>query len=413
MMFYSTHIRVKNKGAPLLIWGVADLYFILSVTVAISFGIILPSMQKQIDLNTMQLGLLGLAFFLTFGVVQFVAGSLIDSKGPKIILTISALIAAGGLFLLSYADSFIWAVAAQMITGTGFSTAYVGAIYLAQVCFPKRQFALISGITQMSANIVSSFVLFIMAITGAVLINFRSITTGMGLAALFLAILLFLLLRNAPSESQENKVLTKKTTFQANLYQICRIPQFWLGVLYFSTHFGVFLAFSSLWNIPDSLAYGHSLETATIMSATLRFGGAFGAFTSGLLVNYTHRCSTLVKWYSSGSLCLAAFLIYGPTFPVPLTFLIMGALGFFCGGTALGFPLVARHLPPSLKGSGFGLMTSFGYLLCAALEYLVGAFLNYISLFPTVNQFKIVLTPLVIVLAIGWIGTLKLKDTAK
>lgn len=400
-----------NIGASIFVWGVADLYFILSVTVAISFGILFPSIQKQIDLNTAQLGLLGFSFFLTFGVMQFVAGRLIDFYGPRIVLSLSALIAAGGLFLLSWADNFMGAIMAQMITGVGFSTTYVGAIYLAEMWFPERQFALISGITQMSANIVSAFALYFMAVIGIILIDFRKITIGFGCGSLFLAILLFLIVRNTPSKNSATKVKGRRSTFRADLYQLFRIPQFWLGVLYFSTNFGAFLAFSSLWNIPDSLAYGHSLETATIMSATLRFGGAFGAIASGLLIKYVSQCSTLVKWYSTGSLILSAVLIYGPVYPVPLTFLIMGALGFFCGGTALGFPLVARYISLNLKGVGFGLMTSFGYLLCGILQYFIGLFLNHITLSSTVDQFKIVLTPLVIVLAIGWLGTLRLKTT--
>jgi OPA family sugar phosphate sensor protein UhpC-like MFS transporter len=405
------HARNRSSLATsLFVWGVADLYFILSVTVAISFGIILPSIQSQIDLTAAQLGLLGFAFFITFGLMQFVAGSLIDARGSRITLAASALTAAGGLFLLSFADNFMWAMIAQMITGIGFSTAYVGAIYLAEKWFAKKQFALVSGITQMSANIVSALALFTMALAGVILVDFRSITMGLGCAALLLAALLLVIVRNVSLESRGERV--KKSIFQADLHKLFCIPQFWLGVLYFSTNFGAFLAFSSLWNIPDSLAYGHSLKTATMMSATLRFGGAFGAIASGVLVRYLGRYSTLVKCYSTGSLVLGALLIYGPLFPVPLTFLIMSLLGFFCGGTALGFPLVARYIPVSLKGAGFGLMTSFGYLLCAVLEYLVGAFLNYVSLDAMTNEFKLVLTPLVLVLAIGWLGTLRLKEPA-
>ena len=106
------------------------------------------------------------------------------------------------------------------------------------------------------------------------------------------------------------------------------------------------------------------------------------------------------------------FLIYGPVFPVSITFLIMGLLGFFCGGTAIGFPLVAQYIPSSLKGAGFGLMTSLGYLLCALLEYLTGAILNYLHT-SSVDAFKIALTPLVAILVIGWLCSLRLRESAQ
>lgn len=385
----------------LLVWGVADLFFVLSVTVAISFGILLPSLQKQLDLSTTQLGLLGFAFFLSFGAMQFWTGSLIDSRGPRATLTASALVAAAGLILLSYADHFLWAILAQVITGMGFSIAYVGAIYLAQMWFSEKQFPVMSGITQMSANIISSLALFCMALSGALSLDVHTIAMRLGILAFLLAILSFFLIRRAPSNSEAT---SNRPFLQLDFLQLFRIPQFWFGVLYFSTNFGAFLAFSSLWNIPDSLSFGHSLETATMMSATLRFGGAFGAVASGILARHIHRCSTIAKWYSTGTLLLGTFLIYGPTFPVPLTFLIMGLLGFFSGGTALGFPIVAEHIPPTLKGAGFGLMTSFGYLLCAFFEYLIGTILNSTHAFP------FALTPLAASLFIGWLCALKLQE---
>ena len=405
-------MKIESKFKTLfsfIVWGVSDLYFILSVTVAILLGILLPSIQKELGLNTTQLGLLGFAFFLSFGVMQFITGSLIDLKGPKIALVLSALTASGGLFFLSYVEHFREAIIAQMIIGVGFSIAYVGAIYLAEMWFSKELFPFFSGLTQMSANCVSALVLFSMALGGAISIDFRELAIRLGLASFFLAFLLFFTVRKAEGGAQP----LKRSLFGADFIQLFRIPQFWYGVFYFATNFGVFLAFSSLWNIPDSIAYGHSLKTATMMSATLRFGGAFGSLISGAIAHRIGKCSSVAKWYSTGALFTIALLIYGPVFPVEVTFLIMGFLGFFFGATALGFPLIAQNIPASLKGAGFGFMTSFGYLLCAFLEGIIGVFLSHISLqnLPiTVGEFKIALTPLVILVFIGWFFSLKIRE---
>lgn len=141
-------------GFSLFIWGLADLYFILSVTFAMLLGVVLPNIATDLHLTTAELGLLGFAFFLTFGFMQFFAGSLIDFKGPKVALGTSGCIAAIGFFLLFRAETFAWALIAQMIIGVGFSITYVGAIYLAERWFSKEQFPLMSGFTQMSANII-------------------------------------------------------------------------------------------------------------------------------------------------------------------------------------------------------------------------------------------------------------------
>ena len=95
---------------------------------------------------------------------------------------------------------------------------------------------------------------------------------------------------------------------------------------------------------------------------------------------------------------------------IALMVLVTTAMGFFFGGTALGFPLVAQHIPSNLKGAGFGLMTSFGYLLSAFLEYLVGAILNRSNPPLTVLEFKIALTPLVFFTLVGWACSWRLKE---
>lgn len=160
-----------------------------------------------------------------------------------------------------------------------------------------------------------------MAITGTISVDFRKIVIGLGIIALILALFLFLFIRNPPSQTQ----LVKRPFLSFDLVQLLRIPQFWLGIFYFGSNFGVFLAFSSLWNIPDSIAYGHTLETATKMSAMLRFGGAFGAAISGWLVRHGH-CCTWVKGYSTGALLFTICLIFGPVFPDLITFSLMALM---------------------------------------------------------------------------------------
>lgn len=392
-----------RTGLGLLIWGLADLYFILSVTFAMLLGVVLPNIVTELHLSTADLGLLGFSFFFSFGFMQFFAGSLIDSKGPRAALSASACVAAVGFFFLFQAQTLIWALIAQIIIGVGFSITYVGAIYLAEKWFSKELFPLMSGFTQMSANLISALVLFVMAVTSTISADFRIIAISLGIIALILAFFLFLFVKNASSEPQ----ILKRPL---GCFGLLRIPQFWFGVFYFGSNFGVFLAFSSLWNIPDSIAYGHSLETATKMSAMLRFGGAFGAVLSGWLVRRLGHCCTLVKVYSTGAFLLAVGLIFGPVFPDLLTFSIMALMGFFFGGTSLAFPLVAQHIPPDLKGAGFGLMTSFGYLLSAFLEYLVGVILNRSELPLTVLDFKIALAPLVLFTLIGWVCSWRLHE---
>lgn len=403
----------QTKIQPLLVWGASDLYFIFAVTFTILFGVLAPDLQKQLNISNAQLGMLGLGFFLGFGVTQLLIGGLIDTLGPRLILSISALVAALGLYLLSASQNFSQALLGQIIAGAGFSTSYVGTIYLASMWFSQKHFSLLSGLTLMSANIISATLIFVLALEGAVAVSFRSILGIFVIVALVMSLLLFWIVRKAPFGSEKVAQDSKHSNFFEDLVELIKIPQFWLSAIYFCSTIGVYLAFSSLWNVPASLTYGRDLQTATMMSATLRYGTAIGSLLSGFLASYFGNASLIARIYSSGALFVGAILIFGPVFPLGIAFLLFALLGFLFGGAALGFPIAGQYIPQALKGAGFGLMAAMGYLTCAALQYILGLILSYEvepGAKPTIYSFIVSLSPLVLVLAVGWLCTLFLKE---
>lgn len=401
-----------KKLQPLAIWGIADIYFIMAVTVTILFGVLSHDMQKQLNLSSGHLGFLGFGFFLSFGVTQMLTGGLIDSRGPRFALTLLASIAAIGLFLLSAAVGFTQAFIAQIVTGAGFSISYVGAIYLASTWFSQRHFSLLSGITQMSSNIISATLITVMALIGTVNTDFRIITKGMAIAVLVMAFLLFLIIRTPPGISQKAASEKPKAAFWQDVKKLW-ITQYWLGAFYFISTLSVFLSFSSLWNVPESLAYGRSMQTATMLSATLRYGSAFGALLAGLITGYLGKYAKIIKYYSTGALISGALLFFGPQLPISIVFILFALFGLFLGGSAIGFPLVGQYIPQTLRGTGFGLMVALSYLLCASLQYLIGILLDdEVSAGSplTIHAFKVALIPLIVVLAVGWLCALWLRD---
>ncbi|OGT52797.1 MAG: hypothetical protein A3E84_03995 [Gammaproteobacteria bacterium RIFCSPHIGHO2_12_FULL_42_13] len=406
--------RTSSSTRSVMIWGVGDIYFIVSVIIAILFGMLSLDVQKQLHLTQTQLGMLGSVFFLCYGLAQLVGGRLMDSYGPRLTLTVSALITSSGLFIFSKAESFTQILLAQILSGIGLSTSYIGAIFLASAWFSPARFALISGMTQMSANLMAVISIIGIVFSGALLLGFQTIMSCLAVTVLCIALLLFIVVRGVPL-AQQNTPLNKKVTLWSDIYELISIPQFWLGTLYFSTSFGVLLAFSNLWNVPDQISYGHSLQTASIMTAMLPLGGTLGATISGWLMGLTKRGSRVAMFYITGMFIVSAVLIYGPVLSSSPTFLLLALLGFFFGGAILGFPLVGQHIPASLKGTGFGLIATIAYLLSSLLQYFVGVLLGKSAVLQggiaTIHDFKIALSPLVITLAIGCIGSLWLKDT--
>jgi hypothetical protein len=68
------------KSGNLLAWGSAQLFFILSVLAAIVFAILSDSIERQLHLNSSDLGLLGGVFFVTYAAGQLVLVSSISQS---------------------------------------------------------------------------------------------------------------------------------------------------------------------------------------------------------------------------------------------------------------------------------------------------------------------------------------------
>ena len=402
----------KGRLWPLVVWGAGDLYFILSVIIAILFGILSPDLQKELHLSSGEVGVLGSVFFLSYGIAQFMAGALMDAIGPRWTLAGSGVLATVGLFLLSTAGSLSQACIAQLLLGVGLSTSYVGAIYLAGLWFPPQKFSLLSGVTQTSASLVSTVLILGMALSGA-LVSFRTI---MGIAAV--VVLVTALLMALVVHRPEGEVQAKGASGKARLHilddlkKLMRIPQFWAATGFFSVTFGVLMAFSNLWNIPSILAYGHTLKLAAEMGAMIPLGCAFGAISAGWLAGKSAHPSRVARYFLVGMIILGAALVYGPVYSDPVIFGVIFGWGFFLGGSVLGFPLVSQHLEDSLKGTGFGLMASIAYIVSAVLQLIIGLLLEPVpSPGPALIQdFKFALTTLMVTLVAGFFASFWLED---
>jgi sugar phosphate permease len=70
------------KSNNMLAWGSAQIFFMLSVLVAVVFAILSNEIMQKLSLDASDLGLLGGVFFVTYAVSQLVLGILISRVRP-------------------------------------------------------------------------------------------------------------------------------------------------------------------------------------------------------------------------------------------------------------------------------------------------------------------------------------------
>jgi len=179
----------------------------LAVTGAVGlarFGytMILPSMQDSLRLNYSQMGLLATGNFIGYLSFTLVGGLLATKYGPRIIVALSMLLASISLALTGMAWSFESAFMLRMLTGIGSGGANVPAMSLSASWFTSSRRGTAAGI--MAAGCGIGLIATGIAVPN-ILLSFGSLGWRyswycLGIAALAISLLCYILIRNRPEE---------------------------------------------------------------------------------------------------------------------------------------------------------------------------------------------------------------------
>jgi len=326
------------KSNNLLAWGSAQIFFILSVLVAVVFAILSNNIVKDLNLDASALGLLGGVFFVTYAFSQLVLGILLARVPAKYVLGPTALVAAAGTFVFAASHGLAAAVVARGLMGVGLGSTFVGVIYLVGRRY-GTSFAFMSSLSQSLANVSAAG----LAITSAflpILVDFRFPFQLLGLLFVASAVLIFLFVNDSPPARTDGPGLS------AALSTSVGNRQFWAAVVFYCGTFGTLLAFADLWNIQFQMnIFEHSVQQSAVMNAMIPLGVTVGGLLAGwwagkVGVLLPSRVSTLIV-----VACYSALIV--AQLPFVLAGAIMFLIGCGFGSSTLGLAVLHQHLPKS------------------------------------------------------------------
>lgn len=406
--------RTPHRGTAVIVWGLGTFFLGLGLLTAVMIGIVAEQVRDRLGVSEHAIGLLSAVFYVAYSIAQFIGGIMLDRLNPRWILGVSSLIAAIGCVLLANASSMELTVVGRVILGIGLSTSFLGAIYLARIWFPAERFAVMSSISQLATNVVLAFMLIGLSVAETIP-PLQSAMIGMAVGYVVLAIAILLLV-SRPTTVAAALQDDDDVGILGQLRMVIAVPQFWFGTVFFASVFGVLIAWNDLWGIMNQRAYGRTLEMATALTST----GAIAAGIGGLLLGWISdrlgvrsRITRITIWLLTLTMALVLFL---PRLPTTGVFVLMFVFGFLLGSNILGFAQVGQHIPDNAQATAFGLMTSVGFLTGAGLDYVIGVLVGDAPPAGTdiaINHYRGALIPLLVVLAIGALCSIALKDRAQ
>jgi nitrate/nitrite transporter NarK len=406
--------RPQPWGKAIVVWGLGTLFLGLGLLTAVMIGIVAEQVRDRLEVSEHAIGMLSAVFYVAYSLAQFAGGIMLDRLNPRWILGVSSLIAAVGCVLLANATSMGVTVIGRVVLGVGLSTSFLGAIYLARIWFPPQRFAVMSSISQLATNVILAIMLIGLSVTETIPpLHAAMIGMAVGYVVLGIAILVLVtrpatVATAAHGDSDVGIVLQLRT--------VVGVPQFWLGTAFFASVFGVLIAWNDLWGIMNQRAYGRTLEMATALTST----GAIAAGVGGVLLGWISdrlgkrsQITQITIWLLTVTMALVLFL---PRLPTTGVFVLLFVFGFLLGSNILGFAQIGQHIPDNAQATAFGLMTSFGFLTGAGLDYVIGVLVGEAPPAGTdiaISHYRGALIPLLVVLVIGSLCAIALKDRAQ
>jgi MFS family permease len=309
------------------------------------------------------LGNLAASYYYSYVAMQIPTGILVDSLGPRKVLTFGGLVAAAGTLIFSLSSTFLWANIGRALIGGSVAVGYVAALKIANHWLAPRVFATIAGLSLLLGIIG--------AVTAGVplrlLIDYfgwRQSLCAVGLVTLTVAGAAWVFVRDDPSARgylthapTENNSPSSGTSFSplSGFRHIFRFRNTWLLALTPGGIIGSILSFAGLWGVPFLKARFdlNPVSGAAVCSMMMVCWG-IGGLVFGDLSDRIGRRKPL---YFGG--CLAAtagwaMIFFIPEIPFSIFLVLSGLIGLATGGPITGFAFIKESVPQSLAGTAMG-----------------------------------------------------------
>ncbi len=353
-----------SMAAGLFVWGFGAIFYMMGFFHRVAPAVITGELMVDFQIGAAVLGNLSAFYFYSYVAMQIPTGILADRLGPRLLLTIGALVAAAGAVVFAISPGVGWAAAGRLLIGGSVAVAFVGLLKLATQWFAPQRFALISGLALFFGVVGAVF-----AGTPLRLLvdafGWRQVVMFSAVATFAIAISTWVFVRDFPSQkgfydfpgapASSGKKLTgpiingiRRVFAYRNTWLLCIIPGGMVGCI---------LAFSGLWGVPYlTTMYGIPSAKAALLTSALMvawaIGGPFFGWLSDRLKNrktiYTCSCAIAVAGW--------LIIIFTQNMSLQVLTLVLVITGFFSGSMIISFAFAKESVPTGLAGTISGVV---------------------------------------------------------
>lgn len=366
----------RTKLLPWVVWGLSCVFYFYECLLQVSPSVMSNELMRDFSVTSHTLGILSGIYFYSYAAMQLPGGVLMDYFGPQRLLTLATLICALSTIAFGYTDSFYTACVARLMIGFGSAFAAVGTMKLAANWFSAQRFALLTGM-MVTIGMLG-------AIGGeaplALLIDhysWRQSMLIMGVVGLFLAVLILLVVKDAPDTSNMPKTNVDEEPLWPSFLTLIKNKQLWCvavygGLMYLSTP-----VFCGLWGVPFLMYKMHLAKATAANYISLVFvGWAIASPLWGIFSNRIGKRKPPLYIASFGALASCLAFIYAPVESSILMQIFLFLFGIFSAGFLPAFAVAKELCDKRYVATGLSFMNMMNMLGIALAQPLIGLILD-------------------------------------
>jgi sugar phosphate permease len=382
---------------------------------------IASDLQQTFHASAAALGGLAATYFYVYTVMQIPTGILVDTLGPRRIVTLGGIVAGAGSLLFAQAATLTDASLGRLLIGLGASVAFIALLKLNAAWFHDRHFGTAVGLTLLLGNVGAVLA----AAPFAWVLQFtswRTVFAVLGGVSFATAVLTWLFVRDHPGEAGlpslrelngESAHPRHEGHWFEGLMTVLRNrltwPSFWmnLGIG------GSFLAFAGLWAVPFLReVYGMDRAAATQHTSLLLAGFAVGAFSVGTLSDRVGRRKPVLIVTALVHLLCWLPLVFSLPLPRLASYLLFLLMGLSAACFTLSWACVKEVNPHALSGIATSVANTGVFLGTGILQPLVGWTIDRAGLAPgAAAQYHAGMLILFACVVFGFVGSLRVRET--
>ena len=393
-------------------------------------SVVADDLEQEFQVTASVLGTLGSIYFYCYAAMQFPAGLLSDSVGPRRTVTFSLLLATAGSLVFVLSSNIKVAMVARAMVGLGVSMVFIPTMKILAQWFRAREFAFMSGVMQAAGGVgilgATSLLGWLATQTGW-RVSFGIIAAG----TLLLVAAIWWIVRDRPADKgwpsiaeidhRQSEVVAPhaRIGLMRGIRTVISQRYFWPVAIWFFFDCGIFFGFGSLWSGPYlSHVYGmNKIQTAGVLSM-IAWGMVLGGPVLGWLSQRVLRSrkTTFILCTSA----LVVLLLALALFPAGLSRIAL--VGWFflfsvCSSAIviMAFTTTKELFPVEIAGTCVGMVNFFPFFGGAVFMRLLGRVLdtygkNDAGQYP-VEAYRMILFVLLIASVLSLACTFLMKET--